>query len=283
MLNIDVVRSVAALRSVVRPHRQAGQRIGLVPTMGALHDGHLALVKAARRESDFVVATIFVNPLQFNQSQDLAAYPRDEATDLNLLAAAGADLVFVPAVEEMYRAHFSTTVRVGGLTEHLDGPARPGHFEGVATVVTKLFNQAQPDLACFGEKDYQQLLVIRRLTCDLDLPVRILGVATVREPDGLAMSSRNRNLSFDQRLIAGRLPAILKGTAARLRAGGAAAPILWSARSELQSVGFDRIDYVELCDQETLHPLSEARSGSRLFAAAHIGATRLIDNWPVLP
>ena len=283
MLKIDVVRSVAALRAVVRPQKREGKRIGLVPTMGALHQGHLELVKTARRMSDFVVATIFVNPLQFNASADLAAYPRDEATDLNLLAATGADLVFVPSVGEMYPKGFATQVRVTGLTDHLDGPARPGHFEGVATVVTKLFTQAEPDLACFGEKDFQQLQVIRRMTRDLDLPIEIVGVPTVREPDGLAMSSRNRNLSEAERKIAARLPEILGRAIAQLAAGAPAAPILDAARAALLAAGFDRVDYVELCDRDTLHPLAAARPGSRLFAAAHLGRTRLIDNWPVLP
>lgn len=282
MLKIDVVRSVAALRAATRPHRQAGQRIGLVPTMGALHQGHLELVKVARRHAGFVVATIFVNPLQFNPSEDLAAYPRDEATDLNLLAATGADLVFAPNVAEMYPKGFSTGVKVSGVTEFLDGPARPGHFEGVATVVTKLLNQAQPDLACFGEKDFQQLQVIRRLIRDLDLPVEIVPVPTVRDEDGLAMSSRNRYLTEPQRIAAAMLPASLRDAVKELQAGGAAAPILEKTRAALRSAGFSPIDYVELCDAETLQPLPAARAGSRLFAAAHLGATRLIDNWPVL-
>jgi pantoate--beta-alanine ligase len=283
MLKIDVVRSVAALRAVVRPHKHAGKRIGLVPTMGALHQGHLELVRTARRMSDFVVATIFVNPLQFNQSTDLAAYPRDEATDLNLLAATGTDLVFAPSVGEMYPRSFSTQVRVAGLTDHLDGPARPGHFEGVATVVTKLFNQVAPDIACFGEKDFQQLQVIRRLTRDLDLPVEIVGVPTVREPDGLAMSSRNRNLSEAERKTAARLPEILGRAIQCLADGGRAEPVLEDARAALKDAGFGRIDYVELCDGQTLHPLAAAQPGARLFAAVHLGATRLIDNWPVRP
>jgi pantoate--beta-alanine ligase len=282
MLKIDVVRSVAALRAVVRPHRNAGRRIGLVPTMGALHQGHLELVKSARRASDFVIASIFVNPLQFNMATDLAAYPRDEATDLNLLAATGTDLVFAPSVAEMYPQGFSTEVRVAGLTDHLDGTARPGHFEGVATVVAKLFNQVEPDAACFGEKDFQQLQVIRRMTRDLDLPIEIIGVPTVREPDGLAMSSRNRHLSEAARRIAARLPEILARAIQRLAERAPAAPILDAARAELLAAGFDRIDYVELCDRETLHPLAAAQPGSRLFAAVQLGATRLIDNWPVL-
>jgi pantoate--beta-alanine ligase len=282
MLKIDVVRSVAALRATLRPLRQSGQRIGLVPTMGALHQGHLELVKTARRHADLVVATIFVNPLQFNPAEDLDAYPRDEATDLNLLAATGADLVFTPAVSEMYPKGFATGVKVEGLTKYLDGPARPGHFEGVATVVTKLFNQVQPDIACFGEKDFQQLQVIRRLTRDLDLPIEIIGVPTVRDEDGLAMSSRNRYLSERDRLIAARLPAILQQTVRQLQVGSAAAPILEQTRAALKAAGYGPIDYVELCDAETLQPLPAARSGSRLFAAAHLGQTRLIDNWPVL-
>ena len=282
MLKIDVVRSVAALRAATRPHRQAGKRIGLVPTMGALHQGHLELVKVARRHADFVIATIFVNPLQFNANADLDAYPRDEATDLNLLAATGADLVFAPNVAEMYPKHFSTGVKVSGLTDHLDGPARPGHFEGVATVVTKLFNQAQPDIACFGEKDFQQLQVIRRLTRDLDLPIEIIPVPTLREEDGLAMSSRNRNLTEKERIAAALLPAALKDAVTELQSGAAAAPILEKTRAALRSAGFTPIDYVELCDSETLQPLPAAREGARLFAAAHLGRTRLIDNWPVL-
>jgi pantoate--beta-alanine ligase len=282
MLKIDVVRSVAALRAATRSHRRDGKRIGLVPTMGALHQGHLELVKVARRHADFVVATIFVNPLQFSASEDLSAYPRDEATDLNLLAATGADLVFVPSVAEMYPKNFSTGVKVSGLTEYLDGPARPGHFEGVATVVTKLFNQAQPDIACFGEKDFQQLQVIRRFTRDLDLPIEIIGVPTVREEDGLAMSSRNRYLTEQERIAAAVLPASLKTAVQALQAGGAAAPILEKTCSALKAAGFDPIDYVELCDSETLQPLPAARAGSRLFAAARLGRTRLIDNWPVL-
>ena len=282
MLKIDVVRSVAALRAAIRPHRQAGSRIGLVPTMGALHQGHLELVKAARRHAEFVVATIFINPLQFNPSEDLDAYPRDEATDLNLLAATGADLVFAPNVAEMYPKAFSTEVKVSGLTQYLDGPARPGHFEGVATVVSKLLNQAQPDIACFGEKDFQQLQVIRRLTRDLDLPVEIIGVPTVREEDGLAMSSRNRYLSEADRITAAFLPAVLRAAVEELQGGSPAAPILEKARAALKASGFNPIDYVELCDVETLQPLPAAREGSRLLAAAHLGRTRLIDNWPVL-
>jgi len=281
MPTIDVVRRVADLRAAVRSSRKVGQRIGLVPTMGALHQGHLALVNVAREKSGFVVATIFVNPLQFNPSEDLDAYPRDEARDLALLAEAGADLVFMPTVAEMYPDGFSTEVRVTSLTRTLDGPARPGHFEGVATVVSKLFHQSEPDIACFGEKDFQQLQVIRRMVCDLDLPIEIVGVPTVREPDGLAMSSRNRYLTPAERAVAARLPAVLSATVGKLRSGAPAPHVLQSAQAELLAAGFSRIDYLELADGETLQPLGSAQPGARLFAAAHLGRTRLIDNWPV--
>jgi pantoate--beta-alanine ligase len=281
MRDIEVVRSVSALRAAVHSKRAAGGRIGLVPTMGALHDGHLALVREAKRRCDFTIATIFVNPLQFNPAEDLDSYPRDEAADRRLLMQVGADLLFAPDVAEMYPEGFATEVRVTTLTRHLDGPARPGHFEGVATVVTKLFNQAAPDVACFGEKDYQQLQVIRRFVRDLDLPIEIVGVPTVREADGLAMSSRNRYLSARERGIAGKLPAILQEVVAKLATGGAAADLLAKARADIMAAGFGRIDYVELCDGESLEPIPVAIAGSRLFAAVHLGRTRLIDNWPV--
>ncbi|HEY4163463.1 MAG TPA: pantoate--beta-alanine ligase [Dongiaceae bacterium] len=281
MRDIEVVRSVAALRAAVYSRRKAGLRIGLVPTMGALHDGHLALVREAKRRCGFVVATIFVNPLQFNPAEDLDAYPRDEAADRRLLMQVGADLLFAPDVAEMYPAGFATEVRVSDLTRHLDGPFRPGHFEGVATVVTKLFNQAAPDTACFGEKDFQQLQVIRRFTRDLDLPIEIVGVPTVRESDGLAMSSRNRYLSAGERATAGKLPEILRAAIGRLAEGAPAADLLAEARTEISAAGFGRIDYLELCDGESLEPIPVAVAGSRVFAAVHLGRTRLIDNWPV--
>jgi pantoate--beta-alanine ligase len=282
MRDIEVVRSVAALRAAVHSSRSGGARIGLVPTMGALHEGHLSLVRAARQRCDFVIVTIFVNPLQFNPGEDLDSYPRDEAADRRLLMQVGADLLYAPDAMEMYPAGFATEIRVRDLTRHLDGPFRPGHFEGVATVVTKLFNQAAPDLACFGEKDFQQLQVIRRFTRDLDLPVEIVGLETVREADGLAMSSRNRYLGAGARAIAAKLPAILQAAAGRLATGVSASAILQGARADLAAAGFDRIDYVELCDGETLEPVAVAVPGSRLFAAAHLGRTRLIDNWRVL-
>src|SRR5690606_34856715 len=214
-----VVRTVTALRETIADWKSSGARIGLVPTMGALHEGHLSLVDLARAHSDRVVASIFVNPTQFGPNEDFDKYPRTEAEDAAMLAGRGCDLLWAPAVEEMYPAGFATEVRVRGLTGILCGADRPGHFDGVATVVTKLFNQVHPDIAAFGEKDFQQLQVIRRLVRDLDLPVRILSGATVREPDGLAMSSRNRRLSPQQRAIAQRLNIIIQAIANTLENG----------------------------------------------------------------
>jgi pantoate--beta-alanine ligase len=279
---LHVVTSVAQLRAAVADLRRAGRTIGLVPTMGALHEGHLSLVKASIEEGHATIATIFVNPTQFGPSEDLQSYPRDEAGDLAQLRRVAADGAFLPMVDEMYPPGASTTVSVAGVSDGLCGPFRPGHFAGVATVVCKLLLQALPDVALFGEKDYQQLQVIRRLTRDLDLPIEIVPVATVREEDGLAMSSRNRYLTERERMAAALLPAALKDAVKALQAGEAAAPILENTRAALRAAGFSPIDYVELCDAETLQPLPAARTGSRLFAAAHLGKTRLIDNWPVL-
>jgi pantoate--beta-alanine ligase len=276
-----VLRRVAELRQALAPWRAQGESIGLVPTMGALHRGHLCLVALAKAECRRAVATIFVNPTQFAANEDLAAYPRDEAGDLALLAGAGTDLVFAPGVEEVYPPGFATTVRVARLTEHLCGPHRPGHFEGVATVVTKLLAQSLPDRAYFGEKDFQQLQVIKRLARDLDLPVEIRGGATVREPDGLALSSRNRYLSAEERPRAATLPRLLREAASRLADGRPAEPELETVRSGLREAGFARIDYVSLADASELQLLAKATPGARLFAAAWLGRTRLIDNWPV--
>jgi pantoate--beta-alanine ligase len=276
-----VLRRVAELRQALAPWRAQGESIGLVPTMGALHRGHLCLVALAKAECRRAVATIFVNPTQFAANEDLAAYPRDEAGDLALLARAGTDLVFAPGVEEVYPPGFATTVRVARLTEHLCGPHRPGHFEGVATVVTKLLAQSLPDRAYFGEKDFQQLQVIKRLARDLDLPVEIRGGATVRESDGLALSSRNRYLSAEERPRAATLPRLLREAASRLAHGRPAEPELEAVRSGLREAGFARIDYVSLADASELQLLAKATPGARLFAAAWLGRTRLIDNWPV--
>jgi len=272
------VRRVDDLRAATAAWRRAGLSIGLVPTMGALHGGHLALIRAARAACARVVATIFVNPAQFDNPDDLERYPRDRARDEAMLSGAGVDLLFAPAVDEMYPDGFATSVAVSGLSACLCGVSRPGHLAGVTTVVAKLLVQAQPDIAYFGEKDYQQLLVVRRMARDLDLPVRIDAVATERAADGLAHSSRNACLSADERARAPALYRILRETAARLSAGGAAAPVLERGRGALSDAGFAPIDYLELRDGETLAELTVARPPARLFAAAWLGTTRLIDN-----
>lgn len=281
MDDLSVVRRVADLRAVLAEWRRAGETIGLVPTMGALHDGHLSLVAAAKRDNNRAVATIFVNPKQFGPHEDLVAYPRDEVADRAKLASAKCDLLFAPDVGEMYPDGFATGVTVVGITDHLDGIARPGHFAGVATVVTKLLLQALPTRAYFGEKDFQQLQVIRRLARDLDIPVEIVGVPTMREVDGLAMSSRNRYLSRYERSIAAVLPQMLAESAARLKGGEAVEKVLCEARARLLAAGFATVDYVALCDETHLQPIDRLAPGARLFVAAHLGRTRLIDNWAV--
>lgn len=276
---LSTVRSVAALRTRVQSARDAGASIGLVPTMGALHDGHLALVARARAACDRVVATVFVNPRQFDRPDDLNRYPRNESRDADALARAGCDVLFAPPVEVMYPPGFATRVQVGGVTETLEGAHRPGHFEGVATVVAKLLLQALPDIAFFGEKDYQQLLTIRRLVRDLDIPVAVEGVPTVREADGLALSSRNANLTAAQRRVAPKLASALLHAAEVLGDGRTEAdPVLTAARNGLLTAGFDAIDYLSLRDAETLAPLDRADRPARLLAAAWLGSTRLIDN-----
>jgi pantoate--beta-alanine ligase len=279
---LPVMRTVADLRRTVAAWRAAGQTVGLVPTMGALHAGHLALVRRAQADCDRTIVTLFVNPTQFGAGEDFAAYPRDEAEDRAKLATVGADLLYAPGVTEIYPDGFATTVTVASLTDGLCGPVRPGHFSGVATVVTKLLLQSLPDAAYFGEKDYQQLLVIRRLARDLDIPVRIEGVPTVRDADGLALSSRNRYLSAGERAAAVALPTILRQVAERLTdPTRAVADETARARDALLQAGFTRIDYVEVCDAETLEPLAHVTRPARILAAAWLGSTRLIDNMPV--
>jgi pantoate--beta-alanine ligase len=279
--DIAVARSVAALRERVAGWRKQQERIALVPTMGALHRGHLALVEAARRHCERVVASLFVNPKQFGPREDFTAYPRDEAADLAKFREGGVNLVFAPTVEEMYPAGFVTAVRVAGIGDELEGAHRPGHFDGVATVVSKLLLQCLPDIAYFGEKDYQQLLVVRRMTRDLDIPVKIEGVATVREPDGLALSSRNVYLSSEERRIAPLLYRVLNDTAAALAANPEnVAATLQNGLAELRQAGFAP-DYLELRDAADLSPISQLDRPARLLAAAHLGRTRLIDNIPV--
>ncbi len=276
-----IVRRVAELREALAHWRKAGESIGLVPTMGALHEGHLQLARRAKAENSRAIATLFVNPTQFGANEDLASYPRDEAADRALLGTAGADLLFAPAVDEIYPSGFATTVSVARLTDHLCGPHRPGHFAGVATVVSKLLNQSLPNRAYFGEKDFQQLQVIRRMTRDLDIPVTIVGVATAREADGLALSSRNRYLSAGERARAATLPQLLRAGASHLADGRGAAGEIEAVLAGLHAAGFDRIDYVTLAGEAELQPLSHAERPCRLFAAAWLGRTRLIDNWPV--
>lgn len=276
---IATVRTIEELRERVKAWRSQGLRIGFVPTMGALHDGHITLVKTAKARCDRVVVSIFVNPTQFGPNEDFDAYPRTEESDLNRLAGAQADLVYLPSVAIMYPPGTSTTVNVTGLTEGLCGAARPGHFQGVATVVTKLLLQVLPDAAFFGEKDYQQLKTITRMARDLDIPVEIMGVPTVREADGLALSSRNVYLSPAQRQQALAIPRTLNAVAARLADGSDAGPHLAWGVDELLRGGFDSVDYLELCDAEELTPLAHVGGRpARLIVAARIGKTRLLDN-----
>lgn len=280
---LPIVRTVAELRAETSAWRRSGQRIGFVPTMGALHDGHLSLVRLAGERADRVVASVFVNPTQFGPNEDFDAYPRDEARDAGLLAGAGCHLLFAPTVAEMYPPGASTTVTVAGVSEPLDGAARPGHFAGVATVVTKLLNLVGPDVAVFGEKDYQQLQVIRRLVRDLDIPVEILGGPTARAADGLALSSRNAYLSADERSAAAALPAALREAVGRLQAGERIDAVEAQAVAALSAAGFRKVDYVEVRaadDLTRLGPGAVDRS-ARILAAAHLGRTRLIDNMAV--
>ncbi|MBO0739191.1 MAG: pantoate--beta-alanine ligase [Alphaproteobacteria bacterium] len=281
---MESARTIADLRRHIGIWRGGGDRIGLVPTMGALHQGHMALVRAARAECGRVVTSIFVNPKQFAPGEDLASYPRREAADLALLASAEVDLAFAPATADIYPAGFATVVRVTGLTDVLCGAHRAGHFDGVATVVTKLLLQSSPDAAYFGEKDYQQLIVVRRLVADLDIPVRIVGVPTVREPDGLALSSRNAYLTPEQRRIAPAIARVLRSIAeAVARRPNSVACELASGREELRKAGFS-LEYLEIRDAETLTPVTDQLTApSRVFVAARLGRTRLIDNMPLTP
>ncbi len=282
-MTLKTVRTVAELRAQVAAWKYSGDRVGFVPTMGALHDGHLSLVQLARTRAQRVVASVFVNPTQFGPNEDFDAYPRDEARDAELLAGAGCDLLFAPTVAEMYPEGFATTVTVAGVSEPLDGEARPGHFAGVATVVSKLLNQAQPDVAVFGEKDYQQLQVIRRLVRDMDMPVEIVGAPTARAENGLALSSRNAYLSEAERDVAGQLNVILKAAIAELNAGGRVDAAEARAVEALRAAGFGRIDYVEVRDAADLSRLGPGPVDrpARILAAALLGRTRLIDNMAV--
>lgn len=281
--SLDTVRTVAALRERVRAWRAEGLSVGLVPTMGGLHEGHASLARASAAACDRTIATLFVNPRQFENPADLERYPRSEATDAALLAASGATLLFAPPPEVMYPPGFATTVSVRGPSEGLCGAARPGHFDGVSTVVTKLLLQAGADRAFFGEKDYQQLQVVKQLVRDLDIPVEIVGCPTVRDADGLALSSRNAYLDARERRIAPSLHRVLSATADALARGEEAPRLLAAAHGDLARAGFEAVDYIELREEGTLSPLRRADRPARLLAAVRLGAARLIDNVPVRP
>jgi pantoate--beta-alanine ligase len=284
---VQTVTRLDPLRRALEPLRADGP-LALVPTMGALHEGHLTLIREARNRAAHVVASIFVNPRQFGANEDLDAYPRQLARDQALLEAEGVSLLWAPEAEAMYPAGYATNISVSGVSDGLCGAARPGHFDGVATVVCKLFNQVQPDLALFGEKDWQQLAVIRRMARDLDLTRphvdAIIGVPTVRETDGLAMSSRNAYLSAEDRVQAGTLPRAMNAAAWAIGQGEPVRAALLELEEMLLASGFDKIDYAELRDADSLEPVGEAaKRPARLFVAARIGGTRLIDNIPVHP
>ena len=272
---------IRAGEDVTAVRRALRGTLALVPTMGALHAGHLRLVQEAKRQAERVAATIFVNPLQFGPNEDLGRYPRQEARDLRLLEEAGCELVWLPGAGDLYPDGFATSVSVAGISERWEGEARPGHFAGVATVVAKLLIGVAPDVALFGEKDFQQLAVIRRMVRDLSLPVEIVGVPTVRDEDGLALSSRNAYLSDEERTRSVALPRALAEAAEAIRGGRAVEGALAEGRGRLLEAGFSGLDYFALVDAESLEPLTEVRGEMRLIAAAAIGSTRLIDNLPV--
>ena len=276
-----IVRTVADLRQHTRAWRAEGATIGVVPTMGALHDGHLSLARAARRDCDRVITTIFVNPMQFNNPDDLLKYPRTEEADAALLATVPVDLIFAPAREEVYPDGFKTTVSVGGVSEPLEGRMRPGHFDGVATVVTKLFGMTMADRGYFGQKDWQQLQVVLRLVRDLNLAVQVVGCETIREADGLAMSSRNVRLTPEGRAKAGVLYAAITAAAQDIRAGQSDRMAIREAAEAIRAAGFDRVEYIELRDAATLMPSDDPASPRRMLAAAWLDGVRLIDNIPV--
>ena len=275
---LAVVRTVADLRRTVAAFRGTGRTIGLVPTMGALHEGHVSLVKGALERGDIPVTSIFVNPTQFGPNEDFAAYPRDEHGDFDKLREAGCRIVFAPSKDEMYPGQQLTTVTVAGITDGLCGPLRPGHFQGVATVVSKLLLMAMPDRAFFGEKDYQQLQVIKRMVRDLSMPFEIVGMPTVREADGLAMSSRNRYMNPAERAVATGLYRELNAVAKAAREGASCTAAAAEASRALLAGGFDKIEYLTVVDAESLEPLEKVSRPARVIAAVRLGRTRLIDN-----
>ncbi len=278
---MQIIRDIATLHRAIAALKQDGKSVALVPTMGALHDGHLSLVHMGRRVADHVVVSIFVNPTQFGPNEDFAAYPRDEARDAALLVEEGVALLWAPDVAVMYPGGHSTHIEVAELGADYCGAARPGHFDGVATVVAKLFNQVRPDIAIFGEKDWQQLAIIRRMARDLDFHLDILGAPIARDPDGLALSSRNAYLSAEQRAVATAFPDALKAAAKAISQGGEVDAALTEAAAAIVAGGFDSVDYVALADADSLERLTVFRNPARLLAAARMGKTRLIDNYPV--
>ena len=278
---MQIIRDIAMLRRAVSALKQGGKSVALVPTMGALHDGHLSLVRMGRRVADHVVVSIFVNPTQFGPNEDFAAYPRDEDRDAAMLVEAGVALLWAPDVATMYPGGHSTHIEVAELGADYCGAARPGHFDGVATIVSKLFNQVRPDIAIFGEKDWQQLAIIRRMARDLDFALDILGAPIARDADGLALSSRNAYLSKEQRGAAIAFPGALKAAAKAIADGANVAETLAKAEADIVAGGFDSVDYVALADADSLERLTTFHKPARLLAAARMGKTRLIDNLAV--
>lgn len=277
----QIVRTVDELRRHVRAWKAAGDLVGVVPTMGALHEGHLSLARAARKECNRVITTIFVNPKQFNNPEDLKKYPRTEEADAALLATIPVDLIFAPQPDEVYPEGFITTVSVGGVSEPLEGKMRPGHFDGVATVVTKLFGMTMADRGYFGQKDWQQLQVVQRLVRDLNIPIHIVGCETIREADGLALSSRNVRLTDAGRAKAHVLYTAITAAAEDIRAGQSDRMAIREAAEKIRSAGFDRVEYIELRDAETLLPSADVTRPRRMLAAVWLDGVRLIDNIPV--
>ena len=277
-MTTPILRRLEDLRALRRDWMLKGETLGLVPTMGALHAGHLSLVEAAKSACDHVVVTIFVNPKQFNSPEDLANYPRTEHEDAEKLAPFGVDAIYVPDPDQIYPEGYATTVSLSGITEVMEGPNRPGHFEGVATVVAKLFLQSGADQAFFGEKDYQQLMVVRRMARDLDIPIEVIGCPTVREPSGLAMSSRNMRLSPAATETAGQLNPMMEAAAARLRAGEDYAPLEAEMRARLRDLGFSEIEYIDLRCAEDLATMTRLDRPARMLVAAWLDGVRLIDN-----
>ncbi|SPF77285.1 Pantothenate synthetase [Aliiroseovarius pelagivivens] len=275
---MKIIRSKDDLRTLRRSWIFKGERVAVVPTMGALHAGHLSLVDEAKKHADRVIVTIFVNPKQFNNPEDLDKYPRTEEDDAEKLAPYGIDAIYVPTPDQIYPDGFATNVRVTGLTEDLEGAHRPGHFDGVATVVSKLFLQSRADVACFGQKDYQQMLLVRRLSEDLDIETEVIGCPTVREDDGLAMSSRNVRLTKEERAIAPALKAEMDRAADAIRRGAEPRVVLDSAKAQIERAGYNTVEYLELRDAETLQPVKDLSRPTRLLAAAMLGDVRLIDN-----